>query len=985
MKKRPAVLLFAVMTLLVLIISLVAAVVLEMNKQERLTRTEDTLETVLTTTVEGFHLWLSEKAKLMSALGKERELVEIALDFLDLPRQDPEFLRTCDVQKTARAFFESREFEFGNTGFFIIAPNGISLGSRRDANVGAKNLIVQQRPDLFARTMAGETVFVPPIRSDVVVDGSTVTMFIMTPVRHEGRIIAAMTQRLIPHEDFSRIFKTGRIGKTGETYAFDNASRLVSESRFSEQLQEAGLISEKHEEVLKLLVRDPGGDLTKGYAPQGSPQSWPQTLMARQALQGVDWRGMKRYRDYRGVPVYGVWLWDDMLGLGIATEIDAAEALAPFHRMQWTVWGVLTLTFALVGIAFVMVSKVQIKAHTALARAHQALDEKVRERTAELTASKASAEAANKAKAEFLANMSHEIRTPMNAVIGFADLALRTPSLPKEAEDYCQNVLHSARSLLAIINDILDLSKIEAGKLELEKLCFNLKNMLKDAVHTLALEAEDKGLELRFHYDPKLPKCVSGDPTRLRQVIINLVGNAVKFTNEGWVALAAEAEVDGIHFTIKDTGIGMAPEQLSRIFDSFTQADGSTARKFGGTGLGTTISRRIVDAMKGRLWAESQEGVGSVFHIRVRLPQMECHSACVYQETPDEETAVSPRLFKVLLVEDNKLNAELIQLNLEEWQGHSLAWVGNGQQAVDAIKRGDQFDLALMDVHLPILNGLDATRAIRDWEKEHGGHLPIIALTASATLKEQERCWEAGVDGFVRKPVEMAVLLAEMERVVPAGKGRPNSSEPNDLNQETHVSLDQLGDGVDYAVGLKAWPSVDKYAAALVRFAKEHANDDEILWKYLEHGEFEKARLLMHTLKGLTLGLAEVTAAATIINEAVKAKDRQQAFGLLPSLTLALRKATEAIGRLNLSKTALQAPPAGEIDLDNVHFLAERLLGFFAIGETDDRLFAELSHRLQGHVPGVDVAELSAALDHFDHEKASALLKRILEKLPAKE
>ena len=476
---------------------------------------------------------------------------------------------------------------------------------------------------------------------------------------------------------------------------------------------------------------------------------------------------------------------------------------------------------------------------------------------AELQQAKAAAESASRTKSEFLASMSHEIRTPMHAIMGIADLLAKT-ALSPEQDKYVQIFRRAGDNLLNLINDILDLSKVEASQLELEQTGFSLHDHLEKVIEMVAARAIEKGLSLVCEIAPSAPNDLVGDPTRLRQVLLNLLGNAIKFTESGEVSLRVTQDGNfavptALRFAVSDTGIGIPSQKLGRVFERFTQADSSTTRRFGGSGLGLTISRRLVELMGGRIWAESDVGKGSVFSFAVPFEIWPATNRPTLVTIGVDPEAHLPAL-RILLAEDSADNCTITMAYLEDTP-YQVEIAETGAIAFEKFTAG-HYDLVLMDRQMPVMDGLTATRSIRAWEQANNRPpTPIIALTASALKGDREMCLAAGCTAFLTKPIKQEVLLqAIKERFLiapPIVKGK---------SLRTDAAVARMN---------------DKIADRIPAYLQNCRHNADLMLEALDRVDFETVTFLGHQLSGSggMFGFQDITDIGAAVELAARSAD----------------------------------------------------------------------------------------------------------------
>lgn len=827
------------------------------------------LRALAETTSQSVSVWAEKEQRIAAALADDPRVVVACESLLSTDRVPARLIESA-AQEDLRAYLEPHLNAHGYLGFFIIAPDGVSLASTRDTNIGTPNLLLDEG-DYFTRILAGESILAPPQLSDVPLPSpsgqlttSAPTMFVGTPIRSaSGEVIAAFTVRLSPATHLSPIFQLSAPWDQGVTYAFNADGHIITEPKTRDEWVQRGLIGSESYASLSVDLRDPS-----------NPFRPAETIRARPDLgQPYAGENVEGFTGFDGARMYSAWVWDPALQIGVETERTEAAALGPVRLVRIVGRAVITFTLLLVLLLLLLFERAKASAELGRKRLESVIStmlnglvtldqenrilswnraaERITGFTAEevvgtdirsvipepwtsgydtnlqqhldaegrdiaqthhrvsvtnksgesvpidlsigetvvlnrsesvitgvihdvrgqLKAEEAErarkvAEEASHAKSKFLASMSHEIRTPLNVILGFAQILERDDLLSAQQKSAVGSISRSGEHLLELINDVLEMAKIEAGQVVIDKEILPLDLLLDSLRDMFELRAESKSLHFDVQPVGDLPAAVEMDRRKLRQILINLLGNAFKFTEVGGIVLRVgeERRAEGVaflRFEVEDTGPGVPQGQYERIFHAFEQTlEGR--RTQGGTGLGLAISRQLAIAMGGSLSLESVVGRGSTFILR--LPARVASASEVPQQIPELEAKVvglaanQPEV-RLLIVDDTESNRRVLDTFLS-LLGIETREAADGLEAVEAVKEWRP-TIVLMDLAMPNLNGYEATKLIR--ALPHGDEAAIIVLSASSFNDEEDAARKMGANGFLRKPFKLDDLLATIE------------------------------------------------------------------------------------------------------------------------------------------------------------------------------------------------------------------------------
>lgn len=774
--------------------------------------------------------WLEYKTVVTARFADSRYFRQIIQPLLSV-EPSWEVLSAHPLQGEIAEMFSLHVSQSTQESYQLITPNHRIIASSNRLLLGEVTEKLRKMPEQLKKIEQGNTV-VFPLRRDVWKHHKDTSLEIAAPIFNQNmQLTAILLIEFNATQALSEFAHQANAASIGDICTVDMNGDFLN--------------ADRHDNVLNQKVEH---------------SLWSQVQADKHNQDGYT---LYRYLNYQQEITYALVYKHPLLPIYLIGKTTGAEALDHYVRQRNHLVLLAALVTGLCIISLILLIALNRRQLAKQYRENSELEQRVEERTnalkkqsEELASALDKAEAAIKTKTQFLANMSHEIRTPMNAIIGFTDI-LRQSDLNTEQSKQILIVSRAAHSLLGLLNDILDLSKMEAGRISLEVITFSIQEVVCDVINTLSVQADEKSIALEYSIDDACSPYLLGDPTKITQVLINIIGNAIKFTDQGTVNVSVFQENGWLKLVVKDTGIGISEARQKAIFQAFTQADSSITRSYGGTGLGTTISKQIVEQMGGNITLQSEEGIGSTFTIALNLPDGVPPELTTIEDTCNYYT----HGLSILYAEDIEENIELIKVWLKPYE-HQLQFARNGKEAVSLFK-ANTFDIVLMDIQMPILDGLSATKLIRDYEQSQQKAItPIIALSASALKEEVENSQQVGCNGFVPKPINISQLLATIESLLPAERAKPTLHK---LLWEPTAQLPKIS-GIDIEAGINTWRSPEKYQECLLSFARNYAHLGKELQTLVKHKKLDALKALLHSLHGVS-GNLKITSIYALTSE----------------------------------------------------------------------------------------------------------------------
>jgi len=702
---------------------------LDQIKNKQINDIRSNLETATQNTHQLLVTSLTDLTEYIKRFQHDPQLIQLILRQQKIPSNDKVALQKSQALIALRVFFKKNDV-FKNLGFFVINHDNISIASLRDKNIGSENLISLQKPELLKRVFQGETLLIPPIETDIALENkdgeiieNTSTIFIVTPIIHKGNIVAAFSLRINMLKQFSHLAKITHFSPYNKTHIINSQGQILDTTKKRQLFN----------------TENPLFNLTKKSKNQ---------------------KGLEEYQNNNGKNVFGTWIWNEKLGLGVYSEIPVENAMASYVVTRKIILLLYGLTVVISLLAIIIMIFTQKRTCSMLTEVNTNLEYTIQEKTLAYFQAKEIAEQANNAKSSFLSNMSHELRTPLNAILGFTQLLQADNSIGQKQKENLHEINLAGNLLLTLLNDILDLNRIEIGKFTLNKENYNLNTIIEHSISLIQSLSDKKQISISFHSkideDFKAPV----DSLRLSQILINLLSNAIKYNDEnGHVIVSIEQKNKNILIRISDSGYGIPSDKLPLLFQPF-QRFHTQQTDIEGTGIGLSIAKQLTESHGGTLLLLNSDSNGSTFELTLPIDTGENENLLI-QPSTDHGNIIpfipgEDKKNKILLIEDNPANIRLFEKLFQTQPFMDLTVEKSAEAGLSTLHKTN-FDLVLMDIQLPGMDGYAALSEIQSHKKTKC--IPVIAVTANAMLQEVEKGKAAGFVDYISKPLNIPTFL----------------------------------------------------------------------------------------------------------------------------------------------------------------------------------------------------------------------------------